>query len=537
MSFVSSLSWACTLLQSASSSKPPPRHQTFPDPIGRCGSSHEVLRPFSVSPLAAAASLTGLSTPDRLRPQVFSTSRRLLNPPRACRPCFMPDPLMGLHPSELCSCRVAVRCLQRRSPLDVGPCSPPSRPSLTSRPPKWMRCSRRLRPSASAEPARRRSRSMEPLAHSQPPKRPPALQVHPFPQSRSPVEAGCVDRSSKTRRSLRCGRLGSTPRDRSLDETERAVSPLCREAQRPERSLLPIGAEAPPSRLVAAFSHRAEALCDPAAAALSSGAKALSDPATVRRREPKLRLPDMRPSLRSRSSFGGDVLPAPPKTKKALDRPDICPLFRNPKVPSDRTYRSPVRDPKIPAGSSDSARLPSRPKPRWKTGGCSPASPEPKLLCRRTSRPSLENPKALSLQLAPPLPSKPEGSVAASVLPARISVTEIAVTRTTRFPSLEPEDSAEAKQAALLCRSPKTSPASSKASFLAELRRARRIQTPAPSPPQPKRLLRSRSWRSPLRDRSPVDSSTSVRSVPGRSLLLTERAVEMATRASSPSGV
>jgi hypothetical protein len=38
--------------------------------------------------------VTGLPTPDRLRPQVFSTSRRL-DPPRACWPCFMPDPLMG----------------------------------------------------------------------------------------------------------------------------------------------------------------------------------------------------------------------------------------------------------------------------------------------------------------------------------------------------------------------------------------------------------------------------------------------------------
>jgi hypothetical protein len=36
----------------------------------------------------------------RLRPQVFSTSRRF-RPPCACRPYFMPDPLMGLHPPEL----------------------------------------------------------------------------------------------------------------------------------------------------------------------------------------------------------------------------------------------------------------------------------------------------------------------------------------------------------------------------------------------------------------------------------------------------
>jgi hypothetical protein len=53
------------------------------------------LSPYSVSPSAAAASLmTGLSTPNRLRLQVFSTSWRL-DPPRTCWPCFMPDPLLG----------------------------------------------------------------------------------------------------------------------------------------------------------------------------------------------------------------------------------------------------------------------------------------------------------------------------------------------------------------------------------------------------------------------------------------------------------
>jgi hypothetical protein len=58
------------------------------------------------------------TSPHRLRPQVFSTSRRF-DPPRACWPCFMPDPLMGFCPSELCSPRRAVRRLRRRSPLAV----------------------------------------------------------------------------------------------------------------------------------------------------------------------------------------------------------------------------------------------------------------------------------------------------------------------------------------------------------------------------------------------------------------------------------
>jgi hypothetical protein len=60
-----------------------------------------------------------LASPHRLRPQVFSTSRRF-DPPRACRPCFMPNPLMGLRPSELFSSHAAVRRLRRRCPLGVG---------------------------------------------------------------------------------------------------------------------------------------------------------------------------------------------------------------------------------------------------------------------------------------------------------------------------------------------------------------------------------------------------------------------------------
>jgi hypothetical protein len=76
--------------------------------------------------------MAGFASPDRLRSQVFSTSQRL-HPPRACRPCFMPDPLMGLRPSELFSCRVAVRRLRRRSPLDVGSTRTPSRPSQPGR--------------------------------------------------------------------------------------------------------------------------------------------------------------------------------------------------------------------------------------------------------------------------------------------------------------------------------------------------------------------------------------------------------------------
>ena len=84
----------------------------------------ERLPPLRFSPLQRfpahdSSMMAGFASPNRLRPQVFSTSRRL-HPPRACRPCFMPDPLMGFCPPKLCSSRAAVRRLRRRSPLAVG---------------------------------------------------------------------------------------------------------------------------------------------------------------------------------------------------------------------------------------------------------------------------------------------------------------------------------------------------------------------------------------------------------------------------------
>jgi hypothetical protein len=44
------------------------------DEMESSGSSHEVLRPYSVSPHGAAALLAGFTSPDHLRLQVFSTS-------------------------------------------------------------------------------------------------------------------------------------------------------------------------------------------------------------------------------------------------------------------------------------------------------------------------------------------------------------------------------------------------------------------------------------------------------------------------------
>jgi hypothetical protein len=125
------LSWASALLQSAPSSSgrrespaiggetttAPPMRFFAPTASPRSRQRHEVI---------------GFASPDRLHLQVFSTSWRF-HPPRACRPCFMPDPLMGFHPPELSSSRAAVRRLRRHYPPGVWrkamsiPLSPVSR--------------------------------------------------------------------------------------------------------------------------------------------------------------------------------------------------------------------------------------------------------------------------------------------------------------------------------------------------------------------------------------------------------------------------
>jgi hypothetical protein len=110
------LPWAYALLQSPPDSEPPnDLRRLRRDPQDR---SAPPMRSAPLQRFPAHSSSFGgrdCQVPSRLRPQVFSTSRRL-HPPRACRPCFMPDPLMGLRPSELCSPRQAVRRLRRLMP-------------------------------------------------------------------------------------------------------------------------------------------------------------------------------------------------------------------------------------------------------------------------------------------------------------------------------------------------------------------------------------------------------------------------------------
>lgn len=68
----------------------------------------------------------GFPRPDDLRLQVFSTSWRF-HPPRAPRPYFMPDPLLGFRPPELSSSAAGDRCLHRSIPS----CRQPRRRDLT----------------------------------------------------------------------------------------------------------------------------------------------------------------------------------------------------------------------------------------------------------------------------------------------------------------------------------------------------------------------------------------------------------------------
>jgi hypothetical protein len=79
-------------------------------------SSLEVSRPYSVSSRGAAACRPGLPRPVTC---AFGLSRPLdaFIRPAPPRPCFMPDPLLGFIPSELCSSRTAVRPSSRRPAL------------------------------------------------------------------------------------------------------------------------------------------------------------------------------------------------------------------------------------------------------------------------------------------------------------------------------------------------------------------------------------------------------------------------------------
>jgi hypothetical protein len=70
--------------------------------------------------------------------------------PMPAWPCFMPDPLLGFHPSKLSSSRAAVRRLQRPCPPVVRPPLAPSARSPVPPPLARLRPGRRLRGPPSA---------------------------------------------------------------------------------------------------------------------------------------------------------------------------------------------------------------------------------------------------------------------------------------------------------------------------------------------------------------------------------------------------
>jgi hypothetical protein len=268
----------------------------------------------------------------------------------------------------------------------------------------------------------------------------PLSRVRPFPQGRNPVEAGRAARPSEAETPLgRMARLtpprpkprrsqtrrpslqsDAPKRTTSLKPTATALLSGGRDLLRfpsetevsPARAHSPVGDRSPfrssaPFRLghEAPFGpgvpscpgHECPIHSDvpsrgePKSAALqpvvASGTEVPSARATIAfgSRSPCPALVCARPSG-AEAPVGEDVLPSPAKSE-GLAEPDICPLRLDPKILLDRTCRSPRWNPKIPAGSSDSARALRNPKVPSKHGGCNPTRREPKLLARRTSYP------------------------------------------------------------------------------------------------------------------------------------------------------
>jgi len=88
------------LFRGSPSTEPPHRDLGFPKPrhpafTARHSAAPPLrFRPLQRFPARSSGLLVEFAWPDRLRLQVFATSWRI-HPPRACRPCFMPDPLLG----------------------------------------------------------------------------------------------------------------------------------------------------------------------------------------------------------------------------------------------------------------------------------------------------------------------------------------------------------------------------------------------------------------------------------------------------------
>jgi hypothetical protein len=174
------LSWACALLQRSSSSKPPRRPRVLSDPSTRRSSSHEVFRPFSVSPHTAAALLTEAAIPRPRAPSGF-----LDLPARssaACLPAlFHAGSAHGVLPFR------AFLLSRGRTP------SPAPLPSCRWRQPSITSLRRRIRRSSDASHRSARKPCREPAEASEDP---PAVEMSPRASSPSGV---CSPRQSATR--------------------------------------------------------------------------------------------------------------------------------------------------------------------------------------------------------------------------------------------------------------------------------------------------------------------------------------------------
>jgi hypothetical protein len=92
------------------------RHRTD---CSSCGCLPCGFLPFDVFPVPGSYLLRRRPTSGYVPSQRFSRSQGFF-PPGTCRPCFMPVPPMGFHPSGSISTRRAEHPLGRRCPLEVG---------------------------------------------------------------------------------------------------------------------------------------------------------------------------------------------------------------------------------------------------------------------------------------------------------------------------------------------------------------------------------------------------------------------------------
>jgi hypothetical protein len=279
--------------------------------------------PLQRLPARSSSMMVGLATPGRLRPQVFSTSRRVSYPPRACRPCFMPDPLMGLRPSELCSRRVAVRRLRRRSPPGVGPTRFHLDVPLPLTP---------VKAETSPDPNNRR-----PFYQDRSPGRPKRLlPTSPAPKHRR-AERSPDPREPKPRRA---GQLLNSPGPRSLRAGRSSAPPA------PKRSRTVRPPDPPKPSAEADRPVGRDAL--PSARRSEDRRPSGIDPRPVDPKAPAVRT--VRSPVRDprASSGSSDPTRTPPRPKPYRECEGSSPMRSEPKLSARRTNRPRRRCPKAP---------------------------------------------------------------------------------------------------------------------------------------------------------------------------------------------